>query len=225
MTAYLALTSTSVGTVLNAVAIKPNWSSLYHVGPIEYRKTRAGAGSFMALCENPELACEVTMQPLRRFALDAAIVFSDILTIPDVMGLGLHFVEGEGPRFESPIESAAQIHNLPQPDVNESLGYVMSAVDMIRRELDGRVPLIGFSGSPWTLATYMVEGGSSRTFSKVKKMLYQEPALLHMLLEKLASTVSDYLNAQIDHGAQVIQVFDTWGGVLSAEAFQEFSLR
>jgi uroporphyrinogen decarboxylase len=191
----------------------------------EYRKTRAEAGSFMALCKNPDLACEVTMQPLRRFALDAAILFSDILTIPDAMGLGLYFVEGEGPKFGKPIESAAQIHNLPHPDVNDSLGYVMRAVKTIRRELDGRVPLIGFSGSPWTLATYMIEGGSSKTFGKAKKLLYQEPALAHMLLEKLALTITDYLNAQIEHGAQVIQIFDTWGGILSAEAFREFSLR
>lgn len=191
----------------------------------EYRKIRAEAGSFMALCENPELACEVTMQPLRRFALDAAILFSDILTIPDAMGLGLYFVEGEGPKFENPIESAAQIHKLPHPDVNESLGYVMRAVKMIRRELDGKVPLIGFSGSPWTLATYMVEGGSSRTFGKAKKLLYQEPVLAHLLLDKLAQTVTDYLNAQIEHGAQIIQIFDTWGGILSAEAFQQFSLQ
>jgi uroporphyrinogen decarboxylase len=191
----------------------------------EYRKTRAEAGSFMDLCQTPELACEVTLQPLRRFSLDAAIIFSDILTIPDVMGLKLFFVEGEGPKFEHPIRSAEDIRKLPSPDVNESLRYVMDAISLTRRELDGKVPLIGFSGSPWTLATYMVEGGSSRTFGRTKKLLYQEPELAHELLGKLASTVTDYLNAQIESGAQAVQIFDTWGGALSARAYQEFSLR
>jgi uroporphyrinogen decarboxylase len=191
----------------------------------EYRKTRAEAGSFMDLCQTPELACEVTLQPLRRFSLDAAIIFSDILTIPDVMGLKLFFVTGEGPKFEHPVRSAQDIRKLPSPDVNESLRYVMDAISLTRRELDGKVPLIGFSGSPWTLATYMVEGGSSRTFERTKKLLYQEPMLAHELLGKLANTVTDYLNAQIESGAQAVQIFDTWGGALSAKAYQEFSLR
>ncbi|MCJ7815865.1 MAG: uroporphyrinogen decarboxylase [Xanthomonadales bacterium] len=191
----------------------------------EYRKIRAEAGSFMDLCQTPELACEVTLQPLRRFSLDAAIIFSDILTVPDVMGLKLFFVAGEGPKFENPIRSAEDIKKLPSPDVNESLGYVMDAISLTRRELDGKVPLIGFSGSPWTLATYMVEGGSSRTFSMTKKLIYQEPKMAHELLGKLANTVTDYLNAQIESGAQAVQIFDTWGGALSSKAYQEFSLR
>jgi uroporphyrinogen decarboxylase len=191
----------------------------------EYLKTRATAGSFMDLCQTPELACEVTLQPLRRFNLDAAIIFSDILTIPDVMGLKLYFVAGEGPKFEHPIQSADDIRKLPSPDVNESLGYVMDAIRLTRRELDGKVPLIGFSGSPWTLATYMIEGGSSKTFSKAKKLIYQDPEIAHQLLEKLAATVTDYLNAQIEAGAQAVQIFDTWGGTLSAQAYQDFSLR
>jgi uroporphyrinogen decarboxylase len=191
----------------------------------EYLKTRAEAGSFMNLCQTPELACEVTMQPLRRFKLDAAIVFSDILTIPDVMGMKLYFEEGKGPKFANPITSSSDIHKLPRPDVGESLAYVMDAVSMVRRELDGKVPLIGFSGSPWTLFTYMIEGGSSKTFSKSKKLIYQDPALAHTLLEKLADTVTDYLNLQIESGAQIIQIFDTWGGVLSDQAFKDFSLR
>jgi uroporphyrinogen decarboxylase len=190
----------------------------------EYLKTRAEAGSFMNLCQTPELACEVTLQPLRRFPLDAAIIFSDILTIPDAMGLGLYFVQGEGPRFERPVQSAADIGKLPRPEVESTLGYVMDAVRLTRRELAGKVPLIGFSGSPWTLATYMIEGGSSKTFGKAKKLIYQEPAVAHELLEKLADTVTDYLNAQIDAGAQAVQIFDTWGGALSAPAYQEFSL-
>jgi uroporphyrinogen decarboxylase len=191
----------------------------------EYLKTRAEAGSFMDLCQTPELACEVTLQPLRRFSLDAAIIFSDILTIPDVMGLKLYFVAGEGPKFERPIRSAEDIRKLPCPDVSESLGYVMDAISLTRRELDGKVPLIGFSGSPWTLATYMIEGGSSKTFSKAKKLIYQDPKLAHQLLEKLATTVTDYLNAQIASGAQAVQIFDTWGGALSAQAYKDFSLR
>jgi len=190
----------------------------------EYLATRAEAGSFMDLCQTPELACEVTLQPLRRFALDAAIIFSDILTIPDAMGLGLHFVGGEGPKFENPLQSAADIEKLPNPDIAESLGYVMDAISLTRRELGGKVPLIGFSGSPWTLATYMIEGGSSKTFSKAKKLIYQDPGLAHQLLGKLADTVTDYLNAQIESGAQAIQIFDTWGGALSSQAYQEFSL-
>ena len=191
----------------------------------EYLKTRAAAGSFMDLCQTPELACEVTLQPLRRFNLDAAIIFSDILTIPDVMGLKLFFVAGEGPKFEHPLRTTEDIRKLPSPDVNESLGYVMDAISLTRRELDGKVPLIGFSGSPWTLATYMIEGGSSKTFSKAKKLIYQDPEIAHQLLEKLAATVTDYLNAQIEAGAQAVQIFDTWGGALSAQAYQDFSLR
>ena len=190
----------------------------------EYRATRAQAGDFMTLCQTPELACEVTLQPLRRFALDAAIIFSDILTIPDAMGLGLYFVAGEGPKFERPLRSAADIGQLPRPDVCDALGYVMDAVSLTRRELGGKVPLIGFSGSPWTLATYMIEGGSSKTFGRAKSLLYQEPALAHELLGKLADTVTDYLNAQIEAGAQAVQIFDTWGGALAAEAYVEFSL-
>jgi uroporphyrinogen decarboxylase len=191
----------------------------------EYLKTRAEAGSFMNLCRTPELACEVTLQPLRRYSLDAAIVFSDILTIPDAMGLGLYFEEGRGPLFKNPIRDSRDIERLPRPEVRESLAYVMNAVAMVRRELNGQVPLIGFSGSPWTLFTYMIEGGSSKTFSRAKKLIYQEPALAHALLDKLADSVTDYLNAQIESGAQAVQVFDTWGGALSAEAFREFSLR
>jgi uroporphyrinogen decarboxylase len=191
----------------------------------EYLKTRAEAGSFMNLCQTPELACEVTLQPLRRYGLDAAIIFSDILTIPDAMGLKLYFVTGEGPKFEHPLQSAEDIRNLPRPDVKESLGYVMDAVSLTRRELGGKVPLIGFSGSPWTLATYMIEGGSSKTFSRSKKLLYQDPELAHQLLGKLADTVTDYLNAQIEAGAQAVQIFDTWGGALSFQAYREFSLR
>ncbi len=191
----------------------------------EYRAVRAEAGSFMNLCQNPELACEVTIQPLRRFPLDAAIIFSDILTIPDAMGLGLYFVENEGPKFERPINSLADIEALPRPDVGSSLKYVMDALALTRRELAGSVPLIGFSGSPWTLATYMIEGGSSRSFSKAKRLLYEEPKAAHRLLGKLSDTIVDYLNAQIASGAQAVQIFDTWGGALSSDAFREFSLR
>ena len=190
----------------------------------EYLATRAQAGSFMNLCQTPELACEVTLQPLRRYALDAAIIFSDILTIPDAMGLELYFVEGEGPRFRRSVQSAADIRKLPRPDVGESLRYVMDAISLTRRELGGKVPLIGFSGSPWTLATYMIEGGSSKSFGRAKQLLYQHPDAAHELLGKLADTVTDYLNAQIDSGAQAVQIFDTWGGALSAEAYLEFSL-
>ena len=190
----------------------------------EYKATRAKAGSFMDLCENPDLACEVTLQPLERFDLDAAILFSDILTIPDAMGLGLYFSEGEGPKFKNPITSKAQVKALGVPDPEDNLRYVMDAVRTIRRELNGRVPLIGFTGSPWTLATYMVEGGSSKDFGKIKGMLYSEPATLHLLLEKLADSVTQYLNAQIRAGAQAVMIFDTWGGCLSPDAYQTFSL-
>jgi uroporphyrinogen decarboxylase len=190
----------------------------------EYRQLRAEAGSFMNLCSNPELACEVTLQPLRRFKLDAAILFSDILTIPDAMGLGLYFAEGEGPKFERVISQASDVESLKRPDPASSLAYVMDAVSLIRKTLNGDVPLIGFSGSPWTLATYMVEGGSSKTFPKIKRMLYSEPATMHLLLDKLADSVIDYLNAQIESGAQAVQIFDTWGGVLADDMFREFSL-
>ena len=190
----------------------------------EYRKTREQAGSFLDLCRNRELACEVTLQPLRRFDLDAAIIFSDILTIPDAMGLGLYFAEGEGPRFERPLRSKADIERLGVPDPRDQLGYVMDAIGLTRRELDGKVPLIGFSGSPWTLATYMVEGGSSKEYRFVKSMLYREPQTLHRLLDTLAQSVSAYLNAQIEAGAQAVMIFDTWGGVLSPQTYRDFSL-
>lgn len=190
----------------------------------EYREVRKQAGDFMALCRNPELACEVTLQPLRRFELDAAILFSDILTIPDAMGLGLYFEEGEGPRFERPLRSFSDIQKLGVPDPEQELRYVMDAVRTIRRELNGAVPLIGFSGSPWTLATYMVEGGSTKNFSVVKEMAFAEPEALHLLLHKLAQSVTSYLNAQIAAGAQSIMIFDTWGGVLSPRDYREFSL-
>lgn len=190
----------------------------------EYREIRAKAGSFMDLCRNPELACEVTMQPLRRFDLDAAILFSDILTIPDAMGLGLYFGEGEGPRFKNPVQNLADIKKLAVPDMDSELGYVMDAVRTIRRELDGQVPLIGFSGSPWTLATYMIEGGSSKDFAKTKGLLYGESKTLHHLLAVLADSVAAYLNAQIAAGAQAVMIFDTWGGSLTAETYKAFSL-
>ncbi|AHG78999.1 Uroporphyrinogen decarboxylase [Mannheimia varigena USDA-ARS-USMARC-1388] len=191
----------------------------------EYKATRAEAGDFMSLCRNADLACEVTLQPLRRYELDAAILFSDILTIPDAMGLGLSFGAGEGPKFARPVQSLADVNNLPIPDPEGELQYVMNAVRTIRRELKGEVPLIGFSGSPWTLATYMVEGGSSKAFTKIKKMLYADPQILHKLLDKLADSVILYLNAQIKAGAQSVMVFDTWGGVLAHNDYKEFSLR
>ena len=190
----------------------------------EYRQVRGQAGDFMSLCKNTELACEVTLQPLERFELDAAILFSDILTIPDAMGLGLYFAEGEGPKFHKPLRSEADIEQLEVINTAIDLTYVTDAVSMIRQELNGRAPLIGFSGSPWTLATYMIEGQSSRDFARAKTMLYTQPELLHQLLDKLALSVIDYLNAQILAGAQVVQIFDTWGGVLSHSAYLEFSL-
>ena len=189
----------------------------------EYNETRKRAGSFLALAQNPELACEVALQPLRRFALDAAILFSDILTVPDAMGLGLDFVEGEGPRFERPVRDEAGVAKLRVPDL-ASLRYVFDAVSLIRRELDGKVPLIGFSGSPFTLACYMVEGRGSDDFRQVKTMLYSRPDLLHRMLDVNAKAVIAYLNAQIAAGAQAVMLFDTWGGVLSDAAFREFSL-
>ncbi len=191
----------------------------------EYRATREKAGGFMDLCRNAELACEVTLQPLERYALDAAILFSDILTIPDAMGLGLYFTSGEGPMFRRSIRTEADIDQLATIDPNCELGYVMNAVSTIRRALDGRVPLIGFSGSPWTLATYMIEGGagSKKGFPKAQKMLYSRPDLLHKLLDKLIQAVTDYLNAQIEAGAQALMIFDTWGGLLTPQAYVEFS--
>ena len=191
----------------------------------EYRETRARAGSFIKLMSTPELACEVTLQPLHRFPLDAAILFSDILTIPAAMGLGLHFVEGEGPQFERPVRTAGEIGNLGVPDPEQDLGYVMDAVRMIRKDLAGRVPLIGFAGSPWTLATYMVEGGPSKEFARIKGLLYQEPATLHKLLDMLTRAVTLYLNAQVAAGAQALMLFDTWGGTLTPPAYREFSLQ
>ena len=190
----------------------------------EYRETRGQAGSFMDLCRNAELACEVTMQPLRRYALDAAILFSDILTIPDAMDLGLYFETGEGPKFRKTVRSAEAVDALPVPDAERDLDYVMNAVRTIRHELADSVPLIGFSGSPWTLATYMIEGGSSKDFRHAKTLMYGDPAAMHALLDKLARSVTDYLNAQIRAGAQIVQIFDTWGGVLSTPAYREFSL-
>jgi uroporphyrinogen decarboxylase len=190
----------------------------------EYRATRAKAGSFLDLCQNPELACEVTLQPLRRFPLDAAILFSDILTVPDAMGLGLYFEAGEGPCFRDPVRSLADIERLPIPDPEQELRYVMDAVRLIRRELDGSVPLIGFSGSPWTLATYMVEGAGSRDFAETKRLLYGEPQAMHALLQKVSAAVTAYLNAQIRAGAQAVMIFDTWGGSLTPRHYREFSL-
>ena len=190
----------------------------------EYRATRKEAGSFLGMAKNPEVACEVTLQPLRRFDLDAAILFSDILTIPDAMGLGLYFVEGEGPKFERTVRSAADAAKLGVPDMETELRYVMDAVRVIRRELDGKVPLIGFSGSPWTLACYMVEGGGSKDFARIKAMALNEPAALHRLLSVNTDAVIAYLAAQRAAGAQALQVFDTWGGVLSPAMYREFSL-
>jgi uroporphyrinogen decarboxylase len=190
----------------------------------EYNATRRRAGSFLALCKSPELACEVTLQPLERFPLDAAILFSDILTVPDAMGLGLYFAEGEGPRFERPVRDEAAVAKLAVPDPGAELRYVTDAVSTIRRALAGRVPLIGFSGSPWTLACYMVEGGGSDDFRLVKTMLYQRPDLLHRILEVNAAAVAAYLNAQIEAGAQAVMIFDSWGGALADGAFQAFSL-
>lgn len=190
----------------------------------EYRATRKRAGDFLTLCKTPELACAVTLQPVTRFALDAAILFSDILTIPDAMGLGLSMQEKQGPRFARPLRTRADIRKLSVPDPESELGYVLEAVRLIRRELDGRVPLIGFAGSPWTLATYMVEGGSSKDYGRVKGLMYDDPETMHHLLEILTDAVASYLNAQITAGVQVVQIFDTWGGILTTRTYQEFSL-
>lgn len=192
----------------------------------EYRATRAKAGDFMSLCSNPQLACEVTLQPLERYPqIDAAILFSDILTIPDAMGLGLYFEAGEGPRFKKPIATEADIEALPVINTQQDLSYVTDAVTLIRRELNGRLPLIGFSGSPWTLATYMIEGGSSKDYARTKQMMYTQPELFQQLLDKLVRSIIDYLNAQIRAGAQAVQIFDSWGGALSHSAYQQFSLK
>ena len=191
----------------------------------EYRATRERAGSFMGLAQNPEFACEVTLQPLERFDLDAAILFSDILTIPDAMGLGLSFAHGEGPQFARPVRSAADIARLAVPDMDGDLRYVTDAVRLIRKELAGRVPLIGFAGSPWTLACYMVEGQGSRDFARLKALCWNEPRLAHQLLDVLAHSVAAYLAAQAAAGAQALMVFDSWGGMLGPAPFREFSLR
>jgi uroporphyrinogen decarboxylase len=191
----------------------------------EYRATRAKAGSFLNLCSTPDYACEVTLQPLARYKLDAAILFSDILTIPHALGLGLEFEAGEGPKIHRPVRTPADIDQLPSIDPERELRYVMDAVRLIRRELGGRVPLIGFAGSPWTVATYAVEGGGSKTFDRIKAMLYGTPSELHRLLDHLTRTTIDYLNAQIEAGAQAVMVFDTWGGSLAPAAYREFSLK
>jgi uroporphyrinogen decarboxylase len=191
----------------------------------EYRATRAKAGGFLQMCTNPEIACEITLQPVERFPLDAAILFSDILTIPHAMNLGLEFEAGEGPKFERPVRTAADIDKLGIPDPGRELKYVIDAVARVRRELRGRIPLIGFAGSPWTVATYMVEGGGSKTFGVIKRMMYEAPRELHRLLQILAQSTILYLNAQIAAGAQAVMVFDTWGGVLTPAQYQEFSLR
>ncbi len=191
----------------------------------EYRASRARAGNFLAMCTNPEIACEVTLQPVDRYPLDAAILFSDILTIPHAMNLGLEFESGEGPKFARPVRSAADIDRLWIPDPGGELKYVIDAVALIRRELAGRIPLIGFAGSPWTVGTYMVEGGSSKGFGLIKRMMYQTPGELHRLLDLLAKATILYLNAQIAAGAQAVMLFDTWGGVLTPAQYAEFSLR
>jgi len=190
----------------------------------EYQETRKRAGNFLNLCKTPELACEVTLQPLQRYPLDAAILFSDILIIPDAMGLGLNLVENIGPKFDKPVRTASEIKSLFIPDPESDLGYVMDAVRLIRKELGGSVPLIGFSGSPWTLATYMVEGGPTKEFGLVKGLMYDDPASMHHLLNILADSVVLYLNAQIAAGAQAVMIFDTWGGILTPLSYQQFSL-
>ncbi|MGO4476065.1 uroporphyrinogen decarboxylase [Massilia sp. 2TAF26] len=189
----------------------------------EYRATRARAGSFLGLAKNPDFATEVTLQPIDRYPLDASILFSDILTVPDAMGLGLYFEDGEGPKFERTVRTEEDVARLQVPDM-ASLQYVFDAVTQIRTALNGRVPLIGFSGSPWTLACYMVEGGGSREFHTIKKMLYARPDLMHRILDVTAQAVTQYLNAQIDAGAQAVMIFDSWGGALADGAYHAFSL-
>ena len=190
----------------------------------EYRALREKSGGFLAMCKTPEIACEITLQPVQRFPLDGAILFSDILTIPDAMGLGLNFVTNEGPCFERPLRQENDIKQLPLPDPEQELRYVMDAVRLVKKSLNQRLPLLGFAGSPWTLATYMIEGGSSDTFSKARSMLYTQPALLHQLLDKLCSAVTQYLNAQIAAGVDAVMLFDTWGGLLTTPSYREFSL-
>ncbi len=190
----------------------------------EYRATRKQAGSFLALCHDPQRACEVTLQPLERFELDAAIIFSDILTVPDAMGAGLYFEDGEGPRFRSPVRGAVQVAALRDPDVDADLGYVGEAIRVTQKALDGRVPLLGFAGSPWTVATYMIEGGSSKDFRVCKRLMMESPDVMHELLSRLADVTARYLLMQIRAGADAVQIFDTWGGVLSTPAYREFSL-
>lgn len=191
----------------------------------EYLAVRQQTKDFLTLCKTPELACQVTLQPLARFPLDAAIIFSDILTIPDAFNMGLYFEEGEGPCFLEPITCSADIAKLPNLDPEVELRYVMDAIRMVKRELNNKVPLIGFAGSPWTIATYMVEGESSKSFSKIKKMLYSDPSALHQLLSKLSSNIMRYINAQIMAGVDAVMIFDTWGGILSYADYLEFSLR
>lgn len=190
----------------------------------EYKELRKQAGDFMTLCSTPELACEATLQPTRRYPLDAAILFSDILTIPDAMGLGLYFETGEGPKFKKTIKTESDVAQLPIPDPASSLRYVTDAIKRVQKELNHRIPLIGFAGSPWTIATYMIEGGSSKAFTKIKKMLYSHPQTLHLLLDKLADSIILYLNAQIEAGVNAVMLFDSWGGVLTPNAYNEFSL-
>ncbi len=190
----------------------------------EYRKTRERAGDFITLCKTPELACEVTLQPLQRFPLDAAILFSDILTIPDAMGLGLSVIEKQGPRFERPVRTMAEIKQLGVPDPETNLRYVMDAVRLISHEIDGKVPLIGFAGSPWTIGTYMIEGCSSKEFNLAKGMMYEQPATLHKLLDLLSDSITEYLKAQITAGVDIVMIFDSWGGALSYDSYREFSL-
>lgn len=190
----------------------------------EYRELRKSAGDFMTLCTTPELACEATLQPTRRYNVDAAILFSDILTIPDAMGLGLYFEQGEGPKFKHVLNSTADIAKLPIPDPTQQLAYVMETVRLVQKNLQHRIPLIGFAGSPWTIATYMIEGGSSKAFTKIKKMLYSDPQTLHLLLDKLADSIILYLNAQIEAGVQAVMIFDSWGGILTTSAYKTFSL-
>lgn len=191
----------------------------------EYRALRASAGSFLNLCKNPELACQVTMLPIQNFALDAAILFSDILLIPEAMGLGLSFVADEGPKFAKVISSAADVAKLPSIDPEDQLGYVTAAVRLIVKELDHKLPLIGFAGSPWTVATYMVEGQSSKQFNKIKGLMYQDPIVMHKLLAHVTTQTSKYILAQIAAGVNVVMLFDTWGGLLSDTLYKEFSLR
>jgi uroporphyrinogen decarboxylase len=190
----------------------------------EYRALREKAGDFLKLCKTPELACEITLQPLNRFPLDGAIIFSDILTIPDAMGLGLSIIENEGPKFLHAIKHIDDIKKLPIPDPEIELKYVLDTIRLVKSSLKDKLPVIGFAGSPWTLAAYMIEGKSGTDFSSAKKILYQSPDYLHLLLEKLSTSISLYLNSQIKAGADAVMIFDTWGGLLSTEAYHAFSL-